>query len=239
MALPNITVPHFKLELPISGITITYRPFLVKEEKILMMAREANDEESIVQATEQIVSACVNDEIDIKSLPTFELEYLFINIRAKSVGEQVDLRYRHSGGVNKEGVACDVSTEISINLEDVELKSDEGHTDKIMLSDDVGVKMKYPAFGNADRIRRDSMENVVSMIAHCIDYIFDKEQIYDDTTTTFEEKIHFVENLNQEQLMNINKFFDTMPRLEHEITYKCSGCGQEEKITLRGISDFF
>jgi len=239
MALPNITVPHFKLELPISGITITYRPFLVKEEKILMMAREANDEESITQATEQIVSACVNDEIDIKALPTFELEYLFINIRAKSVGEQVDLKYRHSGGVNREGVGCDVSTEISINLEDVKLKSDDGHSDKIMLTDDVGVKMKYPTFGNTDAIRKDSMENVVSMIAHCIEYIFDKEQIYDDTTTTFEEKIQFVENLNQEQLLSVNKFFDTMPRLEHEITYRCGGCGQEEKIKLRGISDFF
>jgi RecG-like helicase len=239
MALPNITVPHFKLELPVSEKTITFRPFLVKEEKILLMAREAGDEESITQATQQIVDECIEGDIDVKDIPTFEMEYIFLNIRAKSVGEEVELRYRHSNGVNKKGEECDTSTVVNVNLEDVKVKFDSDHSKTIMLTNDVGIQMKYPTFGNADKIKKDSMVDIVSTIAHCIEYIFDKEQIYDDTTTTWEEKIQFIENLNQEQLLKINKFFDTMPRLEHEIVYKCSGCGQEDKITLRGITDFF
>ena len=239
MALPNMSVPYFKLELPISEKTITFRPFLVKEEKILLMAKEAGDELSINQATEQIVNDCIEGDIDSKDIPTFELEYIFLNVRAKSVGEDVELRYRHSDSINRNGEECDSSTIVTVNLEEVEIKLDESHTKDIMLTDDVGVRMKYPTLSNAEQMRKDSSQNIVSTIAHCIDYIFDKEQIYDDTTTTFEEKIQFIENLNQEQLLKINNFFDTMPRLEHEVTYKCSGCGQEDKITLRGITDFF
>jgi hypothetical protein len=239
MALPDMSVPHFKLELPISEKTITYRPFLVKEEKILLMAKEGADEEGISQATEQIVKNCVGGEINVEDIPVFELEYIFLNIRAKSVGEEVELRYRHSEGVNRDGQPCDVSTVINVNLEDVVLKVDDDHVKDIMLTNDVGVRMKYPTFGNADQIRKDIEVNVISTIAHCIEYIFDKDQIYDDTTTTWEEKIQFIENLNQEQLLKINNFFNTMPRLEHEVTYTCTGCGQEDKLILRGISDFF
>jgi len=238
MALPNITVPHFQLELPVSKQTVTFRPFLVKEEKILLMAREAMDEESIVSATEQIVNSCV-EGINVRDLTTIDLEYVFLHIRAKSVGEQVELRYKHADNINRKGEECNASTSVVIDLEEVEVKFNENHIDKIMINDSVGVKMKYPTFGEAEKIKQDSLNDVISMIANSIEYIFDKEQIYDDTTTTFEEKMHFVENLNQEQLLKINNFFETMPKLEHEVTYQCSNCGQEDKIVLRGISDFF
>jgi len=238
MALPNISVPHFKLELPVSQQTVTFRPFLVKEEKILLMAREAMDEESITTAVGQILDSCV-EGVDVKDLNTVDLEYLFLNIRAKSVGEEVELRYKHSNDKNRKGENCSASTPVLINLEDVKVKFDETHTDKIMITDEVGVQMKYPTFGESEHMKKDSLDNVVFVIAHAIDFIFDKEQIYDDTTTTFEEKVHFVENLNQDQLLKINNFFETMPKLEHEVTYQCPNCGQEDKIVLRGISDFF
>lgn len=238
MALPQLTVPHFKLELPVLKKTVAFRPFLVKEEKILLMAREAMDEESITMAVEQIINACV-EGIDVNELSTVDLEYLFLNIRAKSVGEEIELRYRHSNNTNRKGEECNTSTSVIINLEEVQVKFDDKHTDKIMITDDVGVKMRYPTFGQSDQMKKDSLKDVVSLIAHSIEYIFDKEQIYDETTTTFEEKMQFIENLNQEQLLKINNFFETMPKLEHEITYRCTGCGQEDKIVLRGIADFF
>jgi len=238
MALPNITVPHFQLELPVSKQTVTFRPFLVKEEKILLIAREAMDEESITMAVSQILDSCV-EGVDVNDLNTVDLEYLFLNIRAKSVGEEVELRYKHSSNKNRNGEDCNASTPVTINLEDVKVKFNDNHEEKIMITDEVGVKMKYPTFGDTETMKKDSLQDVVSVIAHAIDFIFDKEQIYDDTTTSFEEKIQFVENLNQEQLLKINNFFETMPKLEHEVTYQCTGCGQEDKLTLRGISDFF
>ena len=239
MAIPKIAVPHFRLTLPSNQKEITYRPFLVKEEKMLLMAREAADEESIMLATEDIIKSCVEDDIEIKELPFFDLEYLFLNIRAKSIGEEIELRYRHNGGKNRNGDECDASTPVVINVEDVEVKFNEDHSDKIMLTDTIGVKMKYPSTKDFAMIMRDAQNDTVTVIVDCIEYLFDDQQIYDDTTTTREEMIEFVENLNKEQLLKINEFFRTMPTLEHTVKYQCEKCGQEDEITLRGIVDFF
>ena len=199
MALPNMTVPRFNLELPISNKKVIYRPFLVKEEKLLLIAKEGGDEESIQNVVEQIIDNCV-EGISAKELPTVEIEYLFLNIRAKSVGEEVELRYRHSGDVNRDGQPCDTSTPVLVNLEEVKIVFDDRHTDKIMLTEDVGVQMKYPSFGDTETLLNNAKKDVVSLIADCIEFIFDKETIYDDTITTHDEKLQFVNNLSQEQL---------------------------------------
>ena len=239
MSIPQIATPLFHLTLPSTGERITYRPFLVKEEKLLLIAKEAEDEESIVTAIIQILESCTNNEVDIMSLASFDLEYLFLNIRAKSVGEEIELRYKHSSGVNKEGKECTTVTPVTIKIDDIGVKQNEGHEKKIMLTDTVGVQMRYPRPQTLDKLIEGSMENVLDAIADCVEFLFDKEQIYDETTTSKEELIEFIETLNQEQLNKINKFFDTMPRLEHEIEYECAGCGQKDKVTLRGLSDFF
>lgn len=239
MSLPNVAAPLFNLTLPSNGQNITFRPFLVKEEKILLMAKEGKDEESIVTATIQILENCTNGEVNIKSLPSFDIEYLFLNIRAKSVGEEIELRYRHSGGVNREGIECGTSTPVLIDIEEVKVKFDDTHSNKIMLTDTVGIQMKYPSIGTYESMIHHSLEDVVEVIVDCIEFLYDNDQIYDETTTSRKEYKDFIENLSQEQLQKINKFFETMPRIEHEIEYTCGGCGQKDKLTLRGLTDFF
>lgn len=239
MSLPKIATPLFHLTLPSTEKQITYRPFLVKEEKLLMIAKEANDEESIAIATLQVLESCTNGEVNVNELASFDIEYLFLNIRAKSVGEEIELRYKHSGGINKEGKECNIVTPVNINIDDIKVKKNENHTDKIMLTDTIGIKMKYPKLDIITKLQDGSIENVIDAIADCVDFLFDEEQIYDNTTTSKEELIEFIETLSQEQLMKINNFFDTMPQLEHEVEYECAGCGQKDKVTLRGLSDFF
>jgi hypothetical protein len=239
MSLPQIATPLFHLTLPSTGKEITYRPFLVKEEKLLLISKEADDEESVMTAVLQIIESCTNGEVDINELASFDIEYLFLNIRAKSVGEEIELRYKHTGGKNREGKECKVVTPISINIDNIEVKTDENHKTKIMLTDAVGIQMKYPKPSTFTKLMDGAIENVVDAIADCIEFLFDEEQIYDETTTTKQELIEFIEGLSQEQLNKINEFFDTMPRLEHEVEYECAGCGQKDTVNLRGLSDFF
>jgi hypothetical protein len=239
MSLPKVATPLFHLTLPSTGREITYRPFLVKEEKLLLIAKEADDEESVITAVLQIIESCTNGETDISELASFDVEYLFLNIRAKSIGEEIELRYKHSGGINREGNECTVVTPVVINIDEVEVKTNEAHTNKIMLTDTIGIQMRYPRPKTFTKLMDGAIENVVDAIADCVDFLFDEEQIYDETTTTREELVEFIESLSQDQLMKINEFFETMPQLEHEVEYECTGCGQKDKVTLRGLSDFF
>lgn len=239
MSLPKIATPLFHLTLPSTGEEISYRPFLVKEEKILLIAKEANDEESVITSVMQILESCTNNEIDITKLASFDIEYLFLNIRAKSVGEEIELKYKHTSDVNRKGDHCDKATTIKIKIDEIYVKTNEMHKSKIMISDTVGIQMRYPRLQTLSKLMEGTIESTIESITDCIEFLFDEEKIYDKTTTTREEMIQFIETLNQEQLTKINEFFETMPRLEHEIEYECSGCGQKDKVTLRGISDFF
>jgi hypothetical protein len=239
MSLPNIVTPNFKLKLPSTEQEVTFRPFLVKEEKILLVAKEAGDEESMLDATLQVIDSCTFGELDVNKLSHFDIEFLFLNIRAKSVGEEVELRYKHANGINSKGEKCTAVTPIKINLEEVQVKSKEGHTKKIMLTETVGVKMKYPEPKTFTKIFNSDFSNSIEIIVDCIECLFDDQQIYDETTTRKEEMVQFIESLNSEQLLKINGFFDTMPELRHQVTYQCIGCGQEDRIVLQGLSDFF
>ena len=239
MSLPNISVPLFKLKLPSNGEEITYRPFLVKEEKILLMAKEATDIESVTLAVQQVLNNCTDGQLDVKKLPTFDLEYLFLNVRAKSLGEQIELRYKHKTGKNRDGVDCSAVTPVYVDVDDIKVKHKDNHSTKIMLTDTVGVQMKYPTIDLVNKIDSFNDQASIPIIVECIDCLFDENKIYDDTTTTKEELTEFIETLDAKQMSKIREFFFTMPKLTHEVEYTCNGCGQKDTIRLEGLSDFF
>jgi hypothetical protein len=246
MPLPKINSPIFELTLPSTKQTVKYRPFLVKEQKILLMAMESNDQNANLVAIKQIINNCAIDKVDVEKMPTFDLEYFFINLRAKSIGESVELRMRHRTGYNDEGVECDHTTLVNINLTEIEVDQEIGHTDNIVIDEEnqVGIKMKYPTLDAASlkhisKKSKNQMDAAMESIVNCIEYIYDKEEIYKTEDITRTELIEFIDNLSQEQFMKINNFFTSMPKVKKEIEWTCGGCGSHDKVTLEGMSNFF
>jgi len=234
MALPKIAVARFGLELPSSSKRIQYRPFLVKEEKVLLMAAQSEDSLAMIEAVKDVINACT-DDVDVNVIPYFDLEYLFLNIRAKSVGEIVKLEYRHTGGVNYNGISCEAVTPVEINLENVKIEKDPEHTAKIQIDDKLGMEMRYPTINDIKTISEGSDE--ISMLAKCILSVYDNENVYEPDNLN--DAISFIESLNNSQFAKIMKFVNTMPKLKHTFKYKCVGCGQEDTVVLEGMSDFF
>ena len=236
MALPRIDVPTYELEVPSTDEKIKYRPFLVKEEKILLIAMESGETKDMLQAVKDIVDECTFNKLKLGDMPMFDVEYVFLNIRAKSVGEVSKLR-----------VLCkdDGKTyaNVEVDLNEVEVQVIDGHTNKIELSDEMGVIMKYPTIDsfNANGITDITTDNMLEVIASCIAQIYDKkgEELYDPKDSTQKELLEFIENLNTKQFADVQKFFDTMPALKHEITIKNPKTKKESKVTLTGLNDFF
>ena len=239
MALPKLTVPEYEAILPSTEKVIKYRPFLVKEEKILLTALEAEDDAVMADAIRQIVNNCVLEELDVFKLPTFDIEYLFLRLRAKSVGEKVSLGLRPWGCPNNKGKLCEKSTEVEFNLEEVNVIKDENHSSKIMLSDDIGVKMKYPDIKNINIIDADSAITGMNIVRNCVDMVFTKDETFERDSFTDEELEEFIDSLNSDQFKKIKEFFDTMPTLKHTTKYKCETCGEEKETTLQGLNSFF
>ena len=239
MALPKLTVPEYEAILPSTEKVIKYRPFLVKEEKILLTALEAEDDVAMAGAIRQIVNNCVLEELDVFKLPTFDIEYLFLRLRAKSVGEKVTLGLRPWGCPNNEGKLCEKSTEVEINLEEVKVIKDENHSSKIMLSDDIGVKMKYPDIKNINIIDADSAITGMNIVRNCVDMVFTKDETFERDSFTDEELEEFIDSLNSDQFKKIKEFFDTMPTLKYTKKYKCGTCGEEKETILQGLNSFF
>ena len=236
MALPKLNVPTYELVVPSTDEKVKYRPFLVKEEKILLIAMESGKSEDMLQSVKDIVDECTFNKLKLGSMPMFDVEYIFLQIRAKSVGE-----------VSKLKVLCqdDMKTyaNVSVDLNDIEVQVDDDHTNKIVLSDEMGVIMKYPtidAFGK-NGIADISTENMLDVIAACIAQIYDKkgEEVYDSKDSTKKELIEFIEQLNTKQFQDIQKFFDTMPSLKHEIMVMNPKTNVESKVILTGLNDFF
>ena len=239
MALPKLTVPEYEAILPSTEKVIKYRPFLVKEEKILLTALEAEDDDIMADAIRQIVNNCVLEELDVFKLPTFDIEYLFLRLRAKSVGEKVTLGLRPWGCPNNEGKLCEKSTEVEINLEEVKVIKDENHSSKIMLSDDIGVKMKYPDIKNINIIDADSAITGMNIVRNCVDMVFTKDETFERDSFTDEELEEFIDSLNSDQFKKIKEFFDTMPTLKYTTKYKCGTCGEEKETIFQGLNSFF
>ena len=239
MALPKLNVPVYEAILPSTEKVIKYRPFLVKEEKILLTALEAEDDVAMADAIRQIVNNCVQGELDVVKLPTFDIEYLFLRLRAKSVGEKVTLGLRPWGCPNNEGKLCENSTEVEINLEEVKVIKDENHSSKIMLNDEIGVKMKYPDIKNINIIDADSAITGMNIVRNCVDMVFTKDETFERDSFTDEELEEFIDSLNSDQFKKIKEFFDTMPTLKYTKKYKCGTCGEEKETILQGLNSFF
>ena len=234
MALPTMDVPTYELVVPSTKKKIKFRPFLVKEEKILLMALESDDEKNIKNAIYELLKSCITTRIKLESLATFDLEYIFLNIRAVSVGEIVQMN-----------ITCqdDEKTEVkyNLNLTDVKVNFPEGHENKIMLTDNTGVIMKYPSFDGfiESQFTENKDFDVIKVIAESIDQIFQEEEVFDESTTSKKEFIQFVESLTNSQVEKIQTFFETSPRLEHKFKVTNPNTGVESDYTLRGLQSFF
>lgn len=238
MALPKLTTAKFSVELPSNKQNIEFRPFLVKEEKALLIAMESEDESHMVAVMRDLVNDCVETPgFDISKVPFFDAEYLFLNLRAKSVGEVSTLEYRHTDGINYEGEPCETVTEVKINLEDIKVYGIGETEDKIQLTDKLGVKLKYPSIVDISKHSIGDNASEINLLATSIEYAYDDNEVYEAETE--EEQIEFIESMNATQLKKIADFFASMPRIKHTITYKCEGCGQEDTLELEGLADFF
>ena len=233
MPLPTIATPTFELKLPSSGKKITYRPFLVKEEKVLILALETGDTKDITRAIKDTLKACVKTRgVKIDQLPTFDIEYLFLNIRAKSVGETVKVL-----------VTCpdDMETQVpvEIDIESIQVQKSDDHTVDIEIDDQYKLRMKYPSleqFVN-NNFTFTEEDDVFTMVAACVDLVYDEETAYDDFTE--KEMIKFLEQFNSSQFKRIESFFDTMPKLSHTVSVTNPVTGVESEVTLEGLSSFF
>lgn len=240
MALPKIDVPSYELELPVSKKKIKYRPFLVKEQKTLLMAMESNESDSIHLAIRDILSNCtLTENLNLDELPIIDIEYYFIQLRAKSVSEMVESRYRCNNLVNEK--ECGNTMEKNINLLDLKVEQNEEVKAEFNLTDKLIMKLKYPRFGIIkDSLKYEDVNDLTfNMIALSIDYIYDGEQFYYAHEQTQEELLDFVENLNQEQFGKIENFFNNLPKLKQKLEMTCSKCGFEHKIDVEGLESFF
>lgn len=245
MALPKISSPIFELTLPSTGKEVRYRPFLVKEQKLLLMALESKEQKEMLRAIKQIINNCAVDKINVDDLPMFDLEYFFIKLRAKSVGEIIELRLTHPDGKNSDEAECNHVHNLSLSLMDVEVQKEEDHTNKILLDEDtkIGVCLKYPTMALADKIQaagqQSQIETVLSLVVESIDYIYDAENVYPAKESTKKELLEFVNELSQDQFKKLTDFFNSMPKLKHTIKWKCPACGCDEKVELEGMANFF
>jgi hypothetical protein len=230
MALPSISTPEFKTTIPSTGQNITYRPFLVKEEKILLMAMEGNDQKEIEHAIKKILTNCILDEVDVNSLAMFDMEYLFLQLRGKSVGEIIDLSVSHLDS------ECKHRTDIKVNIDEIQIQNLDQEK-KIMLTDDVGVMMKHPTMQEAMSINGENTEAVFEILSKSVDYVFDMENVYNEFTK--EEIVEWINGLNQSQFQKILAFFEKMPKLSYDVSWECKECGEKDTITLEGIQSFF
>jgi len=236
MALPQVVLPTYELEVPSNGKKLKYRPFVVKEEKILLLALESEDDKEIEKTVKSLLKNCIQTRVKLEDLAMFDLEYIFLQIRAVSVGEIVEMQ-----------VTCrdDEKTQVKyfMNLTEVAVNKPEGHDPKIMLTDEMGVIMKYPAWSEfisgSIMGQTPTTDGVLEIIAGCIDQIFDGEDVYDSSTTTKKEFVEFVEGLTNEQFEKIQKFFESIPRLEHRFTVTNPETGVDSEFLITGLSNFF
>ena len=236
MALPKLNTPTYELEVPSSDEKISYRPFLVKEEKVLLMAMESGKNEDIIQAVKDIVSECTFNKLNLGTLPMFDVEYIFLNIRSKSVGE-----------VSKLNILCPddkkTRTTVEVDLSKVQVQVGDEHTNKIELTDDMGMIMTYPTIDSftSTGVQAINSSNMLDVIGSCVLQIYEQkgEKVYEAKDQTKKELTEFIESMNTSQFKKVQKFFDTMPKLKHEVTIKNPKTKKESKVTLTGLNDFF
>jgi hypothetical protein len=237
MPLPTIEVPKYKLKVPSTGKMITYRPFLVKEEKVLLQAIETGDgdETLLLESLFQLLENCIETKnIKVREFTNFDLEYMFLQLRAKSVGETVELSFKCQ---NPE---CKKRFEFECNISELTIKEHSEHTNKIQLSEDLGIIMKYPNLKDAMKLTvKNDADELFNLIAGCVESIYTKEEVFSDKDHTLEEFENFIGQLSPEYFKKIMNFFETMPSMENIIKATCTFCKEENNVTIKGIEDFF
>lgn len=229
MALPKLETPTYELSLPSTGEKIKYRPFLVKEYKILLTALEADNEE-IQRVITELVDVCTFKKLNADKLPNFDIEYIFLNMRAKSIGESTSLTLQCNN--------CEHKINFEMDITKAEVKKDPEHTKKILISDTIGLEMRYPKFEEMVEIYNNfRSEKIVEMLCSCIDSVFTDEQLYDDYTK--EELIEFVNGFSKKQFELLEKFFLTMPKVVQHVEETCPACGSKNELNLEGLQNFF
>lgn len=233
MGLPTISHPTFSLILPSTKQRIEFRPFLVKEEKILLIAQASEDQGDVVRAIKQVIQNCISDpSVDVEKFTTFDLEYFFVKLRSKSVQNIITLSYRD----NEDNKVYDVE----VDLETVEVIQDEVVSNTVKVTEDSGIVLKYPQISIMNSVEQidDAVEFNFAIMQACIDTIYDGDKVYKAADFTKEEVKEFLDSLDVKTYQNIQKFIEAMPRIEHVITYTNS-LGREVKITLKSLTDFF
>jgi hypothetical protein len=240
MALPVMNTPTYNLVIPSSKKNVKYRPFLVKEEKALLIAQQSEDPVVMVDTLKNIISSCILDKIDPESLATFDLEYIFTQIRAKSVGEIIELLFPCDMDHGEQNDKAKVK--ISIDLTKLQVETPEDHINKIPLFDNVGVVMKYPTIqimNKMEKLDTDNIDDIFDIVSECINFIYDGDKIHYAKEQKKSELLEFLNNLNATQFGEIQKFFLTMPRIKKEVEYDCPICQRHHKKTLEGMQSFF
>ena len=240
MPLPKIATPSYELELPSTGKTIQYRPFLVKEEKLLVIALESEDTKQITNAIKAVIRSCVLTKgIKVETLPTFDIEYLFLNIRGKSVGEDIDVK-----------LTCpdDNETEVSVNvnLDDIQVEKPEGHSNRIKLDKNLMMELKYPSLNefiknnfDPNDATKNPLEQSFELIGSCISKIYNEDEVWVASDCTKKEISDFLDSMNSTQFKEVEKFFETMPRLTHTIKVVNPKTKVESDVVLEGLASFF
>jgi len=238
MPLPKIATPTYELELPSTGQTIQYRPFLVKEEKLLVLALEGEDVKEITTAIKNVIKSCIRTRgIKVDTLPTFDIEYLFLNIRGKSVGEEIEVKL----------LCADDNTTyvpVKIPIDEIEVVKNDEHTNKIKLDANLMMEMKYPSLAefiknNFDFGQDATMDQSFDLIASCVDKIYNEEEVWEANDCTKKEINAFLEQMNSSQFKEIETFFETMPKLSHTVKFKNPNTKVESTVVLEGLSSFF
>jgi DNA-directed RNA polymerase subunit M/transcription elongation factor TFIIS len=242
--LPKIDMPIYEVKLISNGKKLKFRPFTVKEEKLFLMANQGEELDNVVDTIKQVINNCVLDEFDIDSLPLFDIEHIFLNIRARSISEIVNLQYKCNNTVaneeTKEEKECGNVIKIELNVLEIEPIKQEGHSNKIEITEKMGVVMRYPSFETIKKFNaEDEADSIIKITVDCIDYIYDSDSIYYAKDFTEEELVEFVESMQAKDLEKIKFFFDTMPKMKKDVDFKCNKCGYEEKIEIEGIQNFF
>ncbi len=246
MALPKIAAPTYELTIPSTGEKVKYRPFLVKEEKVLLLAMEDGSVAAMTKAMRDIISACTEGEVKLNDLAPFDLEYFFLQLRGKSIGDTIDLTFNKPANLEcgKGEKDCRQTCMISINIDDIAVDSSKIKDSKIELTDTIGVKLNYPQLETIQKFTGHtgdelSAGNVFKVIVECIEYVWDDEEIFKAKDSTKKELTDFVESLSTSQFTKIKDYLEGMPKLSHTVTWKCPKCEKEAPILLEGIEAFF
>ena len=238
MALPQLNTVNYDMVIPSTGQQVKYRPFVVREEKVLLTSLESGDAQQITNAMRDIVEVCTFKEVNVKQLAMFDLEYIFLKLRAKSVGENADIVVKCTDE------NCKADNAVRVNLDLVELKGDPKAESTIQLTDSVGVSIKYPTVERTEEVMKgikaeNQIDLILGLMVASIDSIYDAEKVYPSTDSTPQELMDFIESLNKEQFNKFETFFEQFPKLKEEIEFTCEKCGKENTRTLEGLNDFF